>query len=94
MSRDDRGRPIPIDLTAFGIAFAVAAGVGGVWLTVEPVDAFSPSDAVVPVLIGIVVGLVVAAVAFYIFFVKKVSSSRAPSPPNSVGLPSCRLPPH
>jgi drug/metabolite transporter (DMT)-like permease len=77
MNREHDTQPITIEQTVTGIAFALVVGVAGVWLTVAPEDDFRPSDALIPGLIGIGVGLVVAAFAFYIFFIKHISSKRA-----------------
>jgi hypothetical protein len=76
MNRGHNSQPIPIEQTVTGISFALLVGVAGVWLTVAPEDDFRPSDALIPGLIGIGVGLVVAAIAFYIFFIRHISSSR------------------
>jgi drug/metabolite transporter (DMT)-like permease len=77
MSREHNAQPIPIEQTVTGIAFALVVGVAGVWLTVAPEDDFRPSDALIPGLVGIAAGLVVAAIVFYIFFIKHISSKRA-----------------
>lgn len=74
---DRADHPIPIEQTVGGLAFAVVAGVSGVWLAVAPADDFRPADAVIPVLIGIGVGLVIAAVAYFFFFVRQATFSRS-----------------
>jgi hypothetical protein len=65
---DETGKPVSAEATALGVAFAIAIGIGGVWLAIQRSDQFSAGDALVPVIVGALVGFTMAGTAIALYF--------------------------
>jgi hypothetical protein len=74
---DETGEPVSVEATVLGVAFAIAIGVGGVWLAVQRSDQFSAGDAFVPVIVGGLVGFAIAGAALALYFTGQCQPARA-----------------
>jgi hypothetical protein len=83
------GEPVPVWGTVLGVAFALVVGVGGVLVALDAEEEFRAEDAVVPGIVGVVVGLALAGVGLWLTFVKRWpadSRTRFLSVPAAAGL--------